>query len=80
MAKKSKKPVLASIEISNDWTNSDLNKNYTIWIGHSTFIIKKVDDLTILLILFFQIEHLFKRFGPKRLIPPQYKSRTATKN
>ena len=65
-----KKPVLASIEISNDWTNSDLNKNHTIWIGHSTFIIK-VDDLTILTDpVFSNRASPFKRLGPKRLIPP----------
>ena len=65
-----KKPVLASIEISNDWTNSDLNKNHTIWIGQSTFIIK-VDDLTILTDpVFSNRASPFKRLGPKRLIPP----------
>ena len=65
-----KKPVLASIDISNDWSNSDLNKNHTISIGHSTFIIK-VDDLTILTDpVFSNRASPFKRLGPKRLIPP----------
>ena len=65
-----KKPVLASINISNEWTNSDLRKNHTIWIGHSTFIIK-VDNLTILTDpVFSNRASPFKRLGPKRLIPP----------
>ena len=75
-----KKPVLASIDISNDWTNSDLSKNHTIWIGHSTFIIK-VDNFTILTDpVFSNRASPFKRLGPKRVNSTQYKSRTATKN
>jgi len=65
-----KKPVLASIEVSNEWNNSDLSKNHTIWIGHSTFVIK-VDDLTILTDpVFSNRASPFRRFGPQRLIPP----------
>ena len=65
-----KKPVLASIEVSNEWRNSDLSKNHTIWIGHSTFVIK-VDDLTILTDpVFSNRASPFRRFGPQRLIPP----------
>ena len=38
-----KKPVLASIEISDEWQSIDFEEldNYMIWIGHSTFLIKK---------------------------------------
>ena len=65
-----KKPVLASIEVSNEWRNSDLSKNHTIWVGHSTFVIK-VDDLTILTDpVFSNRASPFRRFGPQRLIPP----------
>ena len=65
-----KKPVLASIDISNEWSKSDLSKNHTIWIGHSTFLIK-VDNLTILTDpVFSNRASPFKRLGPKRLIPP----------
>ena len=65
-----KKPVLASIEVSNEWSNSDLSKNHTIWVGHSTFVIK-VDDLTILTDpVFSNRASPFRRFGPQRLIPP----------
>ena len=65
-----KKPVLASIDISNEWSKSDLSKNHTIWIGHSTFLIK-VDKLTILTDpVFSNRASPFKRLGPKRLIPP----------
>ena len=65
-----KKPVLSSIDLSDEWKTSDLNKNHTIWIGHSTFIIK-VNNLTILTDpVFSDRASPFRRFGPKRLIPP----------
>ena len=65
-------PITTSIDISNAWKKIDLNNdnNYSIWIGHSTFLIKK-DDLTILTDpIFSERASPFKRFGPKRLIPP----------
>ena len=65
-------PVTTSIEVSNAWKKINLDKdnNYSIWIGHSTFLIKK-DDLTILTDpIFSERASPFKRFGPKRLIPP----------
>ena len=36
-------PNLYSIEVSNEWKNINLHEgdNYIIWIGHSTFLIKK---------------------------------------
>ena len=67
-----KKPVLASIEISDEWQSIDFEEadNYMIWIGHSTFLIKK-NSLTILTDpVFSDRASPFKRFGPKRLIPP----------
>ena len=67
-----KKPVLASIEISDEWQSIDFKEadNYMIWIGHSTFLIKK-NSLTILTDpVFSDRASPFKRFGPKRLIPP----------
>ena len=67
-----KKPVLASIEISDEWQSIDVEEadNYMIWIGHSTFLIKK-NSLTILTDpVFSDRASPFKRFGPKRLIPP----------
>ena len=67
-----KKPVLASIEISDEWQLIDFKEsdNYMIWIGHSTFLIKK-NNLTILTDpVFSDRASPFKRFGPKRLIPP----------
>ena len=37
-------PNLFYIDISKDWKNYDLetHDNYIIWIGHSTFLIKKM--------------------------------------
>tara|TARA_B100001248_G_C27396806_1_gene466158 strand:+ start:3685 stop:4656 length:972 start_codon:yes stop_codon:yes gene_type:complete len=67
-----KKPILAYIDISNDWRNINLETedNYLIWIGHSTFLIKK-DGLTILTDpVFSDRASPFRRLGPKRLIPP----------
>ena len=67
-----KKPTLAYIDLSDDWQNInlDIENNYLIWIGHSTFLIK-IDGLTILTDpVFSERASPFKRFGPKRLIPP----------
>ena len=60
-----KKPILSSIDLSDEWKISDLSKNHTIWIGHSTFIIK-VNNLTILTDpVFSDRASPFRRFGPK---------------
>ena len=64
--------ITSSIEISDQWKSLDLSEadNFTIWIGHSTFLIKK-DGLTILTDpVFSERASPFKNFGPKRLIPP----------
>lgn len=63
---------LASIEISDEWKNINLatDDNYVIWIGHSTFLIKK-NGITILTDpIFSDRASPFKNIGPKRLIPP----------
>lgn len=60
------------LEISDDWKDFDLvsNDNYAIWIGHSTFLIKK-NGITILTDpVFSNRASPFKNIGPKRLIPP----------
>lgn len=70
-----KEPIKTSIDLSNSWKNLDLNNddNYTIWIGHSTFLIKK-HGLSILTDpIFSERASPFKNFGPKRLIPPALK-------
>jgi hypothetical protein len=56
--KNQKKPVLSSIKISDEWKNIDLNndQNYMIWIGHSTFLIKK-NNFVILTDPVFSKEH-----------------------
>ena len=38
------KPIISSIEMSDEWKDIDLlnDTNYLIWIGHSTFLIKKI--------------------------------------
>ena len=38
-----KKPILSSIDLSDEWKLVDFEKsnNFMIWIGHSTFLIKK---------------------------------------
>ena len=64
-------PVLSSIEISSEWRELNLleDDNYAIWIGHSTFLIKK-NGITILTDpIFSERASPFKRIGPKRLIP-----------
>ena len=65
------KPILSEIEVSDDWKNINLNQDndYIIWIGHSTFLIKK-SGIVILTDPVFQIEPPFKNIGPERLIPP----------
>ena len=60
------------IEISNDWESLDLEEddNYGVWVGHSTFLIKK-NGITILTDpVFSERASPFKNIGPKRLIPP----------
>ena len=65
-------PVITKIELSSEWQNLDLSKddNYAIWIGHSTFLIKK-NGVTILTDpIFSNRASPLRNIGPKRLIPP----------
>ena len=67
-----KDPEISIIDISDEWKNINLRNadNYVIWIGHSTFLIKK-NGFTILTDpIFSERASPFKRVGPKRLIPP----------
>ena len=66
------KPVITSITISSQWRDLNLleNDNYAVWIGHSTFLIKK-NGITILTDpIFSDRASPFKNIGPRRLIPP----------
>ena len=58
--------------MSDEWKNIDLNndQNYMIWIGHSTFLIKKDNFVILTDPVFSKRASPFKRFGPERLIPP----------
>lgn len=65
-------PEITKIEISSDWKEINLSEddNYAIWIGHSTFLIKK-NGVTILTDpIFSKRASPFRNIGPKRLIPP----------
>jgi len=64
-------PKLSSIEISSEWEELNLleDDNYAVWIGHSTFLIKK-NGITILTDpIFSDRASPFNSIGPKRLIP-----------
>ena len=67
-----KKPILSSIELSDEWKLVDFEKsnNFMIWIGHSTFLIKKNNLVILTDPVFSERASPFKRLGPKRLIPP----------
>jgi L-ascorbate metabolism protein UlaG (beta-lactamase superfamily) len=65
-------PEITKIEISSDWEELNLSEddNYAVWIGHSTFLIKK-NGVTILTDpIFSKRASPFRNIGPKRLIPP----------
>ena len=66
------KPEISKIELSSEWQKLNLSQddNYAVWIGHSTFLIKK-NGVTILTDpIFSERASPFKNIGPKRLIPP----------
>ncbi len=67
-----KKPVLSSIDLSDEWKLVDFEKsnNFMIWIGHSTFLIKNNNLVILTDPVFSERASPFKRLGPKRLIPP----------
>ncbi len=65
-------PQISKIELSSEWQKLNLldDDNYAVWIGHSTFLIKK-NGVTILTDpIFSDRESPLKNIGPKRLIPP----------
>ena len=65
-------PKISYIDISTEWKNLDLRNddNYAVWIGHSTFLIKK-NGITILTDpIFSKRASPLKNLGPKRLIAP----------
>lgn len=66
------KPILSEIEVSDDWKNINLDQNndYIIWIGHSTFLIKKSGLVILTDPVFSDRASPFKNIGPERLIPP----------
>tara|TARA_A100001234_G_scaffold202687_1_gene196284 strand:- start:86 stop:1051 length:966 start_codon:yes stop_codon:yes gene_type:complete len=65
-------PNLSYIDISEDWKNYDLENhdNYIIWIGHSTFLIKRNGITIITDPIFSDRASPFRNIGPKRLIAP----------
>ena len=65
-------PNLSSIEVSSEWKNINLNQDndYIIWIGHSTFLIKKAGRVILTDPVFSDRASPFKNIGPERLIPP----------
>jgi len=65
-------PEITRIKLSTEWQNINLSAddNYAIWIGHSTFLIKK-NGVTILTDpIFSKRASPLRNIGPKRLIPP----------
>ena len=71
-SRNSKDPIISLIDISSEWQEIDLanDDNYVIWIGHSTFLIKKNGHTILTDPIFSERASPFKRIGPKRLIPP----------
>ena len=65
-------PEITKIKLSNQWESIDLlnDDNYVIWIGHSTFLIKKSGVTILTDPIFSERASPLKSFGPKRLIPP----------
>ena len=66
-----KEPKAVQIETSDQWKQlDDQSKNYTVWIGHSTYLLNN-GDLTILTDpVFSKRASPFSWTGPKRLISP----------
>ena len=71
-SRNSEDPIISLIDISSEWQEIDLanDDNYVIWIGHSTFLIKKNGYTILTDPIFSERASPFKRIGPKRLIPP----------
>ena len=65
-------PEITKIKLSDQWKGIDLlnDDNYVIWVGHSTFLIKKSGVTILTDPIFSERASPLKNFGPKRLIPP----------
>ena len=65
-------PEITKIELSSDWQKLNLaeDDNYAVWIGHSTFLIKKSGVTILTDPIFSKRASPFRNIGPKRLIPP----------
>ena len=65
-------PEITKIKLSDQWETIDLlnDDNYVIWVGHSTFLIKKSGVTILTDPIFSERASPLKNFGPKRLIPP----------
>ena len=65
-------PQITKIKLSDQWETIDLlnDDNYVIWVGHSTFLIKKSGVTILTDPIFSERASPLKNFGPKRLIPP----------
>ena len=65
-------PQITKIKLSDQWKTIDLlnDDNYVIWVGHSTFLIKKSGVTILTDPIFSERASPLKNFGPKRLIPP----------
>jgi len=65
-------PIITKINLSDQWETTDLlnDDNYVIWVGHSTFLIKKSGVTILTDPIFSERASPLKNFGPKRLIPP----------
>ena len=65
-------PIITKINLSDQWKTIDLlnDDNYVIWVGHSTFLIKKSGVTILTDPIFSERASQLKNFGPKRLIPP----------
>ena len=65
-------PIITKINLSDQWETIDLlnDDNYVIWVGHSTFLIKKSGVTILTDPIFSERASPLKNFGPKRLIPP----------
>ena len=65
-------PQITKIKLSDQWETIDLlnDDNYVIWVGHSTFLIKKSGVTILTDPIFSERASPLKNFGPKRIIPP----------
>ena len=65
-------PNITRINLSDQWETINLlnDDNYVIWVGHSTFLIKKSGVTILTDPIFSERASPLKNFGPKRLIPP----------